>query len=219
MDRETVIQELTNRYKLPHRLFGCTEKEYGSNEWRRRRLFANIIVGGSRDVMAVKGATLLFENYTFEYLADRKNYVELRTDIANLLEINCDIKYAGKKADYILDTAYALQENHDGIVPDTTEELMAFPGVGKHAASIVLGLAFGQQTFGVDLHVRRILKRMRLVERNATDRVIEKTFAGIPNSTHLSRALVAFGQDVCQYRPVCNKCVFNNGNCDKTILK
>ena len=219
MDRDTVTKELTSRYALPRRLFGCSEAEYGSNEWRRRRLFANIIVGGSRDVMAVKGATLLFEKYTFDYLADRKNYAELRRSIADLLEDECDIKYAGKKADYILNTAYALNEGHNGIVPDTMQELTALPGVGRHAASVVLGLAFGQQTFSVDLHVRRIAKRMGLVPRKATDRAIEKAFADLPNSTHLSRAMVEFGQEICRYRPSCKKCPFNNGECDKTIMK
>lgn len=217
MQTEEIAKRLIKTYTLPYRLFGCSKEQYGTNEWRRRRLFANIIVGGSRDEMAVKGAVRLFEVYTFDYIADRSNYAELRRSIADILEDECDIRYSGKKADYILNTAYALKEKHNGVVPDNFDDLIALPGVGRHAASVVLALAFDKQTFGVDLHVRRIAKRMGLVDEKATDRKIEKQLSEIKNAGHLSRAFVDFGKDVCKYNPQCKRCQFKNIGCNPKI--
>lgn len=212
-----ITNELIAKYPLPRRLFGCSEDEYGSNEWIRRRLFANIIVGGSRDLMAVKGAELLFERYTFDYLADRENYAELRRAVADMLEDECEIRFAGKKADYILNTAYKLQEEHDGVVPNDDKLLQSFPGVGRHASAVVRGLAFGENTFAVDLHVRRIAKRMGLVDEKATDRAIEKVFSPLEGSTNLSRAFVDFGASICTYHPKCNACPFSNIGCNRKL--
>lgn len=214
-----VAKTLTKAYPLPDRDFGCTPKQVGTNEWRRRRLFANIIVGGSKDEYAVDGATWLFETYKFSYLVDRANYKELRRAIADKLEQSYGIRFAGRKADYILQTAYALNEQHNGKVPNSEKALTAFPGVGKHAAAVVRGLAFGEETFGVDLHVRRIAKRLRLVPESASDTVIERTLGTVENSTHFSRALVDFGKDICGYRANCNACPFKNNGCNSRILK
>ena len=219
MNPETVAKKLTKKYPLPVRKFGCTDKQYQTNEWVRRRLFANIIVGGSKDEYAVDGAEWLFKTYTFKYLADRANYKELRRAIADKLEQSYGIRFAGKKADYILNTAYVLKEEHKGKVPNDDTELRSFPGVGKHASAVVRGLAFGERTFGVDLHVRRIAKRLKLVPPDATDRAIEKVLGEVENSTHFSRALVDFGKDICSYHANCGSCLFKNNGCDRSILK
>src|SRR6056297_824514 len=105
-----VARTLTQRYPTPKRTFGA---RIGANDWKRRRLFANIIVGGSKDEYAVDGATWLFKTYTFDYLSDRANYRELRRAVADKLEQSYGIRFAGRKADYILKTAYALREEYD----------------------------------------------------------------------------------------------------------
>jgi len=214
-----VAKKLTQKYPLPVRKFGCTDKQYQTNEWVRRRLFANIIVSGSKDEYAVDGAEWLFSTYKFSYLANRDNYKELRRSIADKLEQSYDIRFAGKKADYILKTAYILKEKHGGKVPNDEAILVGFPGVGKHAAAVVQGLAFGERTFAVDLHVRRIAKRLGLVGPKATDRMIEKALGRVENSTHFSRALVDFGKETCSYYANCGNCPFKKNNCDKSILK
>jgi endonuclease-3 len=215
----TVAKTLTKKYPLPVRNFGCKSKQHKTNEWIRRRLFANIIVGGSKDEYAVDGAEWLFRTYKFSYLADRANYKELRRAIADKLEQSYGIRFAGKKADYILNTAYALKEKYRGVVPKSEAELTAFPGVGKHAAAVVRGLAFGERTFGVDLHVRRIAKRLGLVPECATDNAIAKHLGTVENSTHFSRALVDFGKDICGYTANCGACPFKANGCNPRILK
>jgi len=78
---------------------------------------------------------------------------------------------------------------------------------------------FDEPTFGIDVHVRRIAKRMKLVKATANDRVIEKVFGKMDKPHLLSRAFVDFGKDVCGYTPSCNRCPFNKMGCDTSILK
>ena len=205
---KSVDSLLREMYPLPHRLFGLTEKEYGTNEWRMRRMIANIIVGGSRDVQAVRATEALFELYTLDDLANLDQFDYQRREIADLLELKHKIRYAGKKAEYIQHAVRAVKENFDGQLPRDVKELTSLPGVGPHAAAVLRALAFGVvDSFGVDLHVRRIAKRMGLVDEKATDKKIEKMFvehSKVPG--HLSRALVEFGQQYCRFHPSCKKC-------------
>jgi len=199
---------LCEMYPLPHRLFGLTEDEYGSNEWRIRRMVANIIVGGSRDVQAVRATEAMFKYISLSEYSDPDNYTHFRRVLADMLEEDFDIKYAGKKAEYILRALYKINDVFGGILPSGQKCLESLPGVGHHAACVIRALAFDEkESFGVDLHVRRILKRMGLAEEKATDKVIEKkaiTEAKMPG--HLSRALVEFGQQYCRFHPSCKKC-------------
>lgn len=198
---------LTEKYPLPHRFFGVKESEYGSEEWRIRRLVANILVGGSRDKMAVRATEWLFENYSLEDLCrpvlgtDRHRKI-----MADTFENEFELRYAGKKADYVLGSIRTVVENY-GRLPSDYTKLKELPGVGHHAASVVRALAFDLPAFGVDLHVRRITKRIGLVSENAADKSIEETFIKqAKNPGHLSRAFVEFGQNICRYHPSCKRC-------------
>jgi endonuclease-3 len=102
-----------------------------------------------------------------------------------------------------------LQEKFDGVVPENRKDLESLSGVGEHAASVILARAFGHTSeFAVDLHVRRIAKRMGLVGAKATDREIIKWGEQSVNPAHLSRSFVEFGQKICRYHPSCKKCTF-----------
>lgn len=105
---ETILRE---NYPTPHRLFGLPEKMYGNNEWCFRRLVANMIVGGSRDDNAVTTTEALFEQLGEEELKRGPEPGRLRL-ITDLLE-KYDIKYPGKKAEYILLTSTRVRLWHD----------------------------------------------------------------------------------------------------------
>ena len=53
-------------------------------------------------------------------------------------------------------------EKHEGIVPNTFEDLEAFPSVGHKTASVVMSQAFGYPTFPVDTHIHRLMYRWGL---------------------------------------------------------
>lgn len=58
--------------------------------------------------------------------------------------------------------AELLVERHQGIVPQTFEELEALPGVGHKTASVVMSQAFGFPAFPVDTHIHRLMKQWKL---------------------------------------------------------
>ncbi|MFC6266872.1 endonuclease III [Frigoriflavimonas asaccharolytica] len=60
--------------------------------------------------------------------------------------------------------AELLVENHNGIVPQTFEELEALPGVGHKTASVVMSQAFGVPAFPVDTHIHRLMKQWKLTK-------------------------------------------------------
>ena len=55
-----------------------------------------------------------------------------------------------------------LVERHQGIVPQSFEELEALPGVGHKTASVVMSQAFGFPAFPVDTHIHRLMKQWKL---------------------------------------------------------
>ena len=96
-----------------------------------------------------------------------------------------------------------------GRVPDTVEDLMKLPGVGRKVANIVLANAFGRDVIPVDTHVHRISNRLDLV-RTATPELTETALMRVlPRSDwrEWNYLLVAFGQTVCRpVRPRCDDC-------------
>ncbi|MBD8017273.1 endonuclease III [Kaistella pullorum] len=75
-----------------------------------------------------------------------------------------EIGLANTKAKNLKRMAEMLVENHNGIVPQTFEELEALPGVGHKTASVVMSQAFGVPAFPVDTHIHRLMKQWKLTE-------------------------------------------------------
>src|SRR2546421_7401280 len=75
------------------------------------------------------------------------------------------------KAKSLRGMAQALIERHAGKVPQTMEELVELPGVGRKTANVVLGNAYSQNVgVVVDTHVTRVANRLKLTD-HATDAV------------------------------------------------
>lgn len=75
-----------------------------------------------------------------------------------------EIGLANTKAKNLKRMAEMLVENHNGIVPQTFDELEALPGVGHKTASVVMSQAFGVPAFPVDTHIHRLMKQWKLTE-------------------------------------------------------
>lgn len=74
------------------------------------------------------------------------------------------------KAKNIIGCAAAVVERHGGKVPQTLEELVDLPGVGRKTANVVLGNAFNIPGLAVDTHVKRLVRRLGWSqERSGTD--------------------------------------------------
>ena len=114
------------------------------------------------------------------------------------------------KARSIIGSCQALIHDHGGEVPQTREELMALPGVGRKSANVILSNAFGQAAFAVDTHVGRLARRLGFSEAGSPDRVERDVTALIPRE-RWSRAhhlLIWHGRRCCSARkPECGRCV------------
>ena len=73
-----------------------------------------------------------------------------------------EIGLANTKAKNLKRMAELLVERHNGITPQTYEELEALPGIGHKTASVVMSQAFGFPAFPVDTHIHRLMTQWKL---------------------------------------------------------
>lgn len=131
--------------------------------------------------------------------------------VTRLLEEN-GIKYAERKAGFIIRSVDIVRRRHNGRLPLERSALEALPGVGRHIASVILATLADGKEFAVDYHVRRIFKRLGIDPGGQGDRAYERLVAKHVDPRHwghFSRALVDFGQDVCGQNPRCDLCQFD----------
>ncbi|HDL15069.1 MAG TPA: endonuclease III [Euryarchaeota archaeon] len=113
------------------------------------------------------------------------------------------------KAGKLRELGEVLAENYNSDVPETFEELIKLPGIGRKSANVVLAHAFNKPAIGVDTHVHRISNRLGLVKTSKprdTERKLNSIVAD-KLKARLNRAFVAFGQSVCKpVKPLCSQC-------------
>src|SRR5258705_6026427 len=63
----------------------------------------------------------------------------------------------------IIDASRRMVELFGGVVPNTLEDLVKLPGIGRKTANVILGVGVGVPGFAVDTHVTRLTKRLGLV--------------------------------------------------------
>ncbi len=113
------------------------------------------------------------------------------------------------KAKNIKACAQVLVGKYHGKVPETLEELVLLPGVGRKTANLVLGAAFGIPGIVVDTHVARISKRLGFTESKDPTKIERDLMKIIPKKTwsDFSLHLVYFGREFCTARkPRCKTC-------------
>ena len=113
------------------------------------------------------------------------------------------------KAKNIQSCAAALLEHHGGAVPDSLEDLIKLPGVGRKTANVVLGAAFGKPGIVVDTHVGRIARRLALTPNGDPVKVEFDLMRIVPRSdwSDFSLRLIFFGRQFCTARkPKCADC-------------
>jgi endonuclease-3 len=115
------------------------------------------------------------------------------------------------KAANIKDASALLVEKYGGTLPDTMEELLEFPGVGRKIANLLLGDIFGKPCVVCDTHCIRICGRLGMYpesEKNPEkiERILSELIDGDEGSDFCHR-IVWFGRDVCSARaPLCDEC-------------
>jgi len=118
------------------------------------------------------------------------------------------------KTKSILGMAQALVERHGGNVPDTMEELVELPGVGRKTANVILGTWFGKnEGVVVDTHVHRITRLLKLTRQDDAVKIERDLMALVPRPkwSVFSHMVILHGRTVCiARRPRCELCVLSD---------
>lgn len=131
---------------------------------------------------------------------------------ANLEELEQAVKPCGfyhMKAKSIKEMAIRLLTVYDGKIPDTMEELLTLPGVGRKTANLILGDVYKQPAIVTDTHFIRITGRLGLTTNKEPAKVERDLRPLIPpeRSSDFCHRIVQFGRDICRARkPLCGSC-------------
>ncbi|MEO0882437.1 MAG: endonuclease III [Pseudomonadota bacterium] len=129
-----------------------------------------------------------------------------------LATVETHIKTIGlwrNKAKNVIALSEMLIEEFDGDVPQTREELVRLPGVGRKTANVVMNEAFGKPTIAVDTHIFRVANRTGLAPGSTPDEVESQLERATPEKYKLSAHhwLILHGRYTCVARkPKCWMC-------------
>ena len=143
---------------------------------------------------------------------------------APLYEVEELIKTCGlykTKAKDLIEIGKGITNRFGGIVPDTIEELITLPGVGRKTANLVVGDVYKKPAVVTDTHFIRIVNRLGLTKTINPKKVEDELRAILPplESNNFCHRTVLHGRAVCTARKAyCEKCVLNQ-ICKKVNVK
>jgi endonuclease-3 len=136
---------------------------------------------------------------------------------ADVADVEATIDRIGmfrQKARNIVALSRQLVERHAGRVPDSLEDLVALPGVGRKTANVVLGVAFGRPDgVVVDTHVLRLAQRLGWSRHDEPAAVERDLSALFPRDDWdlLGHTVIFHGRRVCTARkPACGACAVSD---------
>lgn len=119
------------------------------------------------------------------------------------------VGFYNTKSKNIISLCRDLIEKYDSRVPDSIDELLKLPGVGRKTANLVVSLAFGGAGVCVDVHVHRISNRLGYVQTRTPEQTEMALRAKLPRRYwHIfNTLLVGHGQKTCRpVSPFCSRC-------------
>ena len=127
----------------------------------------------------------------------------------DVIEIIKTIGLYKTKSANIIKLAAKLKEDFGGRVPDSFEELVSLPGVGRKTANVVMAEAFGKPAIAVDTHVFRVANRIGLTDEKDVNATEDSLKQRLPENTWIRahHLLIFHGRKVCHARrPDCENC-------------
>lgn len=135
---------------------------------------------------------------------------------ATLEEIEDIIKPCGfykNKAKNLKGYAKNIIEKYKGQMPETIEELMELPGIGRKSANVIMLEAFNNpQGIAIDTHAKRISNRIGLSKEKEPSKIEKDLIKQIPKEyfKDVNHLLVWHGRKICNARkPKCEECGVN----------
>jgi len=188
--------------------FGCN-RLYDDN-WGWRCFMAVILVGGNREKDMLNLTQELFERVKTPL--QLIEFAALQSKALISMMVKNGIGPVRSKISTMVNGS-EIVIRCGGAVPQNGEILSRIKGVGDHTRDVTLAWVHQQGEFGVDLHVRRIMRRMGIIDSNTTDhQIVDMVKKSVPPEKigHFSRAFVDHGQTVCGHVPNCGICSLRN---------
>ncbi len=165
-------------------------------------LIATILSAQSTDVRVNIVTEDLFKEYNTPKTMLKLTQEELQEKIRT-------IGFYRNKSKHILATSRILMDDYNSKVPESREELIKLPGVGRKTANVVISNAFGQQAIAVDTHVFRVSNRIGLADSENVEDTEKDLMENIPEDewTQTHHLLIFHGRRTCKARnPQCEIC-------------
>ena len=149
---------------------------------------------------------VLFERFpTLESLAF--------ADVAEVKEIVHPCGFFRAKANDIVAMSRMLIEKYDSKVPDTIEELVKLPGVGRKTANVIRGNIYHEPSVVVDTHVKRISKKLGFTKEDDPVKIEYDLMKVLPKDHWIlyNIQIITLGRSICTARnPKCTECFLSD---------
>ena len=200
-EKKKRLAEIVQRLKSVYPLAECA-LEYGGDPWK-------LLVMGRLSAQCTDARVNLVCKELFARFPTAESMAT-----AELSEIEEIVRPCGlfrTKAENIKEASKMLVQKHGGNLPDTMEELLLFPGVGRKIANLLLGDVFHKPAIVCDTHCIRICGRLGMYpeeEKNPEkiERILRELIDESEGSDFCHR-IVLLGRETCTARaPLCNNC-------------
>lgn len=177
-------------------------------------LIATILSARTKDQTTAEVCERLFKK--INTYKDFNDYSE-----EQIRELIFPIGFYKNKASYLKKLPDVLDELYDGVIPDTVDELVELPGVGRKTANLVVAVAFQKPAVCVDIHVHRIMNRLGYIK---TKTPLESEMAlrkKMPEKywVKFNSFFVSYYQRLCKpINPECNRCIIYD-QCNRIDVK
>ena len=169
-------------------------------------LVATILSAQATDKKVNEVTEMLFQRYK-----DLDDFLTITPE-----ELESYIKVIGlykSKGKNLINLFPILKERHDGKVPQTMEELIELPGVGRKTANVVLSTIFRVPAIAVDTHVFRVSNRIGIVNETTVEKTEQALMKKIDKDLWIDthHLLIFHGRRLCYARaPQCGVCPLNH---------
>ena len=157
---------------------------FGENPYKT--LVSTLLSSRTKDEVTLKSSKRLFEEAPNINRLGKLSQTKIQKLIYPVGFYKSKARHLAKLADMVI-------QNHRGKIPNTKEELMKLPGVGRKTANLVLNRAFRIPAIAVDTHVHKISNLLSWVKTKSPEKtevelikLLHKTYWSDTNSLFVS---------------------------------
>ena len=203
-ERKKLALEIIDRLKKEYPEAGCT-LDY-NEAWK-------LLVSVRLAAQCTDARVNVVVEKLYEKFPDVESLAQADPDAIETIVKPCGLGHS--KARDISACMKILWEQYGGKVPDSFEELLKLPGVGRKSANLIMGDVFGKPAIVTDTHCIRLVNRMGLVDGVKEPKKVEmELWKLIPpdEGSDFCHRLVFHGRDVCTARtkPHCERCCLSD---------